>query len=208
VVALGYKGEVIKDFFLNYLPLAASSLTVHTSSGKVDLRNQSLDDWTVDLVDTGAFTNTGGRLARLAEWLPDEDFCLTYGDGVCDIDVRELISFHRRHRRMATVTAVRPPARFGGLELDGDRVREFTEKPQTGEGWINGGFMVFRREILERISGDESNLERDLLEPLAEAGELVAYRHQHYWQCMDTLRDVRLLRDQWSSGAPGWKTWE
>jgi glucose-1-phosphate cytidylyltransferase len=207
VVALGYRGEAIRNFFVHELALAGANVTVHTRTGDVRVDRSTHDDWVVDLVETGAATNTGGRLARLADWLPDDDFCLTYGDGVCDVDISRLIDFHHEQGRQATITAVRPPARFGGLVLDGDAVQEFTEKPQIGEGWINGGFMVFRRDVLGQLAGDSDSLERDLLEPLAEKGELAAYRHENYWQCMDTLREVRLLREQWDSGVPAWKTW-
>lgn len=208
VIALGYKGEAVRDFFVNQLSLAGTSVTVHTRSGHVDVDRTTHDDWVVDLVETGDETNTGGRLDRLAAWLPDDDFCLTYGDGVCDVDIGTLVDFHRRQGRLATITAVRPPARFGGLVIAEDAVKEFTEKPQIGEGWINGGFMVFKREVLAHFSGDDqASLERDLLEPLAEKGELSAFRHESYWQCMDTLREVRLLREQWAGGAPAWKTW-
>jgi glucose-1-phosphate cytidylyltransferase len=207
VVALGYRGEAIRNFFVHELALAGANVTVHTRTGDVQVDRSAHDDWVVDLVETGAATNTGGRLARLADWLPDDDFCLTYGDGVCDVDISRLIDFHHEQGRQATITAVRPPARFGGLVLDGDAVQEFTEKPQIGEGWINGGFMVFRRDVLGQLAGDGDSLERDLLEPLAEKGELAAYRHENYWQCMDTLREVRLLREQWDSGVPAWKTW-
>jgi glucose-1-phosphate cytidylyltransferase len=206
VVAVGYKGEVIKAFFLDYPQLAAVSLRVEIKSGLVHTSSQD-EDWIVDIVDTGEDTNTGGRVKRLADYLPDDTFCLTYGDGVSNVDVRALLDFHRRHGRLATVTAVRPPARFGGLALDGDQVVEFTEKPQIGEGWINGGFMVLQREVIERIDGDASNFEADLLDPLAEEGQLMAFRHEGFWQCMDTLRDVRLLNSLWTQGSPPWRTW-
>lgn len=208
VVALGYKGEVVKQFFTDYAQQTSKHLRVRTATGDVEANFTAVDDWVIDLVDTGANTNTGGRLARLAEWLPDSDFCLTYGDGVSNVDVRQLVAFHRHHGRMATITAVRPPARFGGLLIGADGlVTNFTEKPDRGEGWINGGFMVFRREVLAAVSGDGASLERDVLEPLAKAGELAAYQHSGFWQCMDTLRDVRMLREAWSNGAAPWKTW-
>ena len=205
-IALGYKGEVIKDYFLRYGTLR-SDITVHTGSGDVEVHGKPDDDWTVDLVDTGVGTNTGGRIARLRDWLTDDHFCLTYGDGVGNVDLERLVSFHLEHGRAATVTAIRPPSRFGGLVLDDDRVAEFTEKPQLGEGWINGGFMVLRRDVLDRIEGDDTNFEADVLEALANDGELMAFRHDGFWQSMDTLRDVRTLWALWDADAAPWKVW-
>ena len=206
VVAVGFKGDVVKSFFLNYHALAGH-LTVNTRTGSVTSACDEVEDWVVDLVDTGLHTNTAGRVRRLRSWLPDDNFCLTYGDGVADVDLRAVVAFHRRHGRMATITAVRPPARYGGLVLEGDTVAEFTEKPQIGEGWINGGFMVLRREVIDRIHCDEQGLERDVLEGLAAEGELLAYRHESYWQSMDTLREVRVLKALWDGGDPPWRTW-
>ncbi len=206
VVALGYKAEIVKDFFLRYR-LLGSDLTVATSSGDVEVHHPPLDDWTVDLVDTGLSTNTGGRVRRVAHRLTEGPFCLTYGDGVCDVDLRTLLGFHSSHEKLATITAIRPPSRFGGLVLDGDAVREFTEKPQIGEGWINGGFMVLDRSVVERIEGDDTSFEADVLEALAADGELMAFRHDGFWQSMDTLRDVRTLQALWATGAPPWRTW-
>ena len=207
VIAVGYKGEQVKQFFLDYPQLSAGHLRVRTGSGHVESQAGTTDDWVVDVVDTGELTNTGGRVRRLAPFLPDDCFCLTYGDGVSDVDLRALVAFHRGHGRLATVTAVRPPARFGGLLLQGDAVVDFTEKPQIGEGWINGGFMVLQREVLERIAGDGSNFEADVLDPLAADGQLMAFRHEGFWQSMDTLRDVRRLNQLWADGAPPWRTW-
>jgi glucose-1-phosphate cytidylyltransferase len=150
---------------------------------------------------------TGGRLRRLASWLDGERFLCTYGDGVGDVDIRSVLAFHRAHGRLATVTAVRPPARFGGLVMEGDRVREFSEKPQSGEGWINGGFFVFERRVLEYMTDDATVLEREPLERLATEGELLAYKHEGFWQPMDTLREKRLLESLWESGKAPWKTW-
>jgi glucose-1-phosphate cytidylyltransferase len=203
-LALGYKGDVVKRYFLEYYQLAGD-LTVDLKSGEVDLHVRERDNWKVHLVDTGPDSQTGGRVKRLRPWLGERTFMVTYGDGVSNIDLQALLRFHREHRRVATVTAVRPPARFGGLIFDGDQVREFTEKPQVGEGWINGGFMVFEPGVFDYLEGDESSLEVDALEPLAAAGELVAYRHDDFWQSMDTLRDVRLLQAQWNGGNPPWK---
>lgn len=207
VIAVGYKGEMIKQFFLEYPQLAASHLRVEVKSGVIETNSDVHDDWTVDIVDTGDLTDTGGRVGRLRPYLTDDLFCLTYGDGVSNVDLQSLISFHRNHGRLATVTAVRPPARFGGLSLEGSKVVDFTEKPQIGEGWINGGFMVLHREVLDRVSGDACNFEADVLDPLAGEGELMAFKHEGFWQCMDTLRDVRLLNALWDNGSPPWRSW-
>ena len=206
VLALGYKGEHIKRYFVDYHQLQ-SHLTVSLGSGKVTAHDGEREDWTVDLVDTGAATQTGGRLKRIAPWLGDGTFLFTYGDGVSDVDLTDVLAFHRRHGRLATVTAVRPPARFGGLVFDGDLVRDFTEKPQIGEGWINGGFFVLEPGVLDYIVGDDTIFEREPLERLAKDGQLAAYRHEGFWQCMDTLRDVRLLEGLWESGRAPWKVW-
>lgn len=203
-VALGYKGEVIKEFFVNYRTLRAD-LTVRLGNGAVECRGCTDDDWTVHLIETGMATNTGGRIKRLQPYLT-ETFMVTYGDGIANIDLPLLVAFHKAHGKLATVTAVRPPSRFGGLIFEGDRVKEFTEKPQIGEGWINGGFMVLEPGIFDYLKGDESNLELDGLEKLAKDGELMAFRHEKFWQCMDTLRDRRLLEKHWNEGAP-WKVW-
>ena len=206
VLALGYKGEQIKRYFVDYCQLQ-SHLTVSLASGKVTAHDGEREDWTVHLVDTAAATQTGGRLKRLARWLGKEPFLMTYGDGVSGVDVRALLAFHRHHGRLATVTAVRPPSRFGGLVFDGDLIREFTEKPQIGEGWINGGFFVLEPGVLDYIAGDDIVFEREPLERLAKDGQLAAYRHDGFWQCMDTLRDLRLLESLWESGAAPWKVW-
>jgi glucose-1-phosphate cytidylyltransferase len=207
VCALGYKGEVVKRFFLDYA-LLSSGFTMDFATGDVQRHNKEIENWVVHLVDTGTQTLTGGRLKRLEPWLKDEPFMLTYGDGVSDVDLRDLLAFHRSHGRLATVTAVRPPARFGGLDFDGDLVTEFKEKPQIGEGWINGGFMVLEPGVFDYISGDQTSFEAHTLEHLATERQLVAYRHDQFWQCMDTLRDVRLLEQLWQGGEPPWKTWE
>ena len=205
VLALGYKGEVVKDYFLNY-HARQSDVTVRLKDGLVEYRNPTAEDWTVSLVDTGQSTMTGGRILRLKSQLkPTGTFMLTYGDGVANVDVKALLAFHRAHGRIATVTAVRPPVRFGELAIDGDRVMAFQEKPQAGEGWINGGFFVFEPGIFDFIQNDATLLEREPLEQLARQGELVAYCHSGYWQCMDTLRDKSALEDLWSSGKAPWK---
>ncbi len=205
-IALGYKGEVIKRYFWDYYNLSGS-MTIDLTHGRVEMYNKEHEDWVVHLVETGQDTNTGGRVKRLESWLRDGTFMVTYGDGVCDLDVQDLLRFHRRHGRIATVTAVRPPARFGGLIFDGDLVAEFTEKPQIGEGWINGGFLVFEPGIFNYLEGDQSSLEADALERLAADRQLAAYRHDRFWQCMDTLRDKRLLESLWRESRAPWKVW-
>ena len=207
VLPVGYKGDAIKSYFMDYSRLHGS-LTVELGSGKVSVHESSPENWTVHVIETGLETNTGGRVKRLQPWLEGDTFMLTYGDGVCDVDFNELLRFHRTHKVVATVTAVRPPARFGGLIFDGDIVKEFTEKPQIGEGWINGGFMVFEPEIFDYLDGDRCSLERDALEKLAPQRKLAAFRHDHFWQSMDTLRDVRTLEGLWQKGDAPWKNWD
>jgi glucose-1-phosphate cytidylyltransferase len=207
VVALGYKGDDIKRYFLDYHRLG-SNVTVDLASGKSSFHEAESDPWAVHLIDTGAKTQTGGRVKRLQPWLEGGTFMLTYGDGVCNVDLKELLRFHKSHGKLATVTAVRPPSRFGGLVFEGDLVAEFTEKPQIGEGWINGGFMVLEPGVFEHIPDDGTSLEAHTLEHLAAQRQLVAYKHDEFWQCMDTLRDVRLLEQLWQGGEPPWRTWE
>lgn len=205
VIALGYKGSVIKDYFLNYR-IHSSDISVRLRSGDISIHRDVDDDWSVHLLDTGLTTETGGRVKRIAEFVGDETFMLTYGDGVSNLDVGRLLAFHRAHGKLATVTAVRPQARFGNLSLDGNQVSVFAEKPQAGEGWINGGFFVLEPQIASYIAGPATIWEREPLERLAAEGQLVAYCHEGFWHCMDTLRDVRLLEQLWSHGAP-WKVW-
>lgn len=207
VIALGYKGEVIKSYFLNYCRLQ-SNLSVNLKDGQVVLHNHAQEDWLVHLVDTGLHTQTGGRIKRLAPWLGAETFMMTYGDGVSNIDLGLLLAFHRNHKKAATITAVRPPARFGSLDMKDELVSRFAEKRQTDQGWINGGFFVLEPEVLDYIAGDETIFERAPLETLVSEGQLVAYRHTEFWQCMDTPRDVRLLESMWEGGRAPWKVWE
>lgn len=205
VVALGYKGEFIKRWFLEYHALSGSK-TVRLRDGKVTTHaREEHENWTVHLMDTGTSTMTGGRVQRLAPVIGDDTFMLTYGDGLANVDVDKLLAFHRSHGKLATVTAVRPPARFGGLVFDGDRVACFTEKPQIGEGWINGGFMVLEPGVLRYLADDRAVLESDGLEALAGDGQLMAYKHEGFWQCVDTLRELRLLESYWDSGKPPWR---
>jgi glucose-1-phosphate cytidylyltransferase len=207
-VALGYKGEIIKRYFVDYHYLNRD-LSIDLGTGDLKANSRQVEDWVLHLLDTGTQTLTGGRVKRLEPWLRDSGaFMVTYGDGVSDINLSDLLRFHRAHGRIATVTAVRPPARFGGLVFDGDLVAEFTEKPQIGEGWINGGFLVFEPEVFDYLSGDGSSLEADAMERLAADRQLVAYRHGGFWQCMDTLRDKVLLESLWRSGEAAWKVWD
>ena len=205
VLALGYKGEVIKDYFLNY-HARQSDLTIELKSGKVEYTRPTAEDWTVTLVDTGQASQTGGRLLRLRPYVePTGTFMLTYGDGVADVDVNALLAFHRSHGKLATVTAVRPPARFGDLRIENERVMQFEEKPQAGEGWINGGFFVFEQAVFNYLGDDSTILEKSPLERLAADGQLMAYRHAGYWQSMDTLRDKHALEQLWLAGNAPWR---
>jgi glucose-1-phosphate cytidylyltransferase len=208
VLALGYKGDVIKDYFLRY-HATNSDITVNLCNGAVEYHKTHRRDWEVRMIDTGDGTLTGGRLHRLEPQLRDGGtFMLTYGDGVADINIAKLFEFHKQHGRIATLTAVRPPARFGTMQFDGNRVIDFKEKPQTQEGWINGGFFVFEPAVFDYLHGDDSVLEGNPLEHLAEDGELMAYHHYGFWQCMDTLRDRNRLESLWESGEAPWRVWE
>ena len=207
VICLGYKGYMIKEYFANY-GLHMSDVTIDMRSGSIDVHRNLAEDWRICLVDTGDETLTGGRLKRAMPYLGDDDtFCLTYGDGVADIDIAATIEFHRSHGRRATVTAVRPSSRFGQLEMDGDRVTEFAEKPVEAAGWINGGFFVLSREVESYIEGDSTIWERQPMEQLASEGELHAYFHDGFWQPMDTLRDRQLLEELWAKRAAPWRVW-
>ena len=207
VIALGYKGEVIKKYMVDYCSLN-SNLTVNLKTGVVKPHGGYKPDWTVELVDTGISTLTGGRIKRLAPYVGTETFMLTWGDGVSDVNLHDLLAFHRSHGKLATLTAVRPTARYGHLDLNGNQVLEFSEKPQTREGWINGAFFVLEPQIFEYIDGDQTQWEKEPLERLAKDGHLMAYRHTSFWQCMDTLREKRILEDLWQNGKPPWKMWE
>jgi glucose-1-phosphate cytidylyltransferase len=202
-VALGYKAKVIKEYFLNYRSLN-SDFTVDLSSGEVRPHQTDPVDWKVTLVNTGDASMTGGRVKRMKSFIGNETFMLTYGDGLADIDLDALLAFHRSHGKMITVSAVRPAARFGELEMDGPRVASFQEKPQMHDGWINGGYFVVEPEFFDLIDGDSTLLEREPLEAATKAGELMAYQHDGFWQCMDTKRDHDLLESLWIKGAP-WK---
>jgi glucose-1-phosphate cytidylyltransferase len=207
IVCLGYKGYMIKEYFANYV-LHNSDLTVDVASNRLTYHQTSAEPWTVTLVDTGEATLTGGRLKRVARFLdPTESFCLTYGDGVANVDIMRLIAFHKAHGRIATVTAVVPPGRYGALQMDGDRVAAFIEKPPGDNTFINGGFFVLKPSVLDLIAGDNSSFEGEPLELLAARNELMAFRHSGFWQPMDTLRDKNSLEALWSGGRAPWKVW-
>ena len=207
VVALGYKGEFIKRYMVDFAALS-SSITVDLRTREVFPHAESTPEWQVDLIDTGQQTNTGGRIKRLKPQTGDETFMLTWGDGVSDVNLDQLLQFHRSHGKLVTLTAVRPPARFGALEISNGRIQKFTEKPQIGEGWINGAFFVCEPGVFDYIEGDATQFEKEPLEELARDGQLMAYKHEGFWQCMDTLRDKYLLNRLWDSEQAPWKTWK
>ena len=206
VICLGYKGYVIKEFFLNYR-LHLSDVTLDLGRGHVEFHRSAAEDWKVSLIETGDATMTGGRLKRVRDYLGEDDFFMTYGDGVADIDLTRLAAFHRAHGRLATLTAVVPPGRFGALDLAGDAVRSFREKPAGDGATINGGFFVLSPRVLDRIEGDATVWESGPLESLARDGELHAYHHHGFWQAMDTLRDKKHLEELWARGDAPWKVW-
>jgi glucose-1-phosphate cytidylyltransferase len=206
VVCLGYKGYLIKEYFANYF-LHMSDVTFDMSTNKMEVHEGKAEPWKVTLVDTGDNTQTGGRLGRVRRHLDGSTFCMTYGDGVSNVDIKALLEFHRRHGKRATVTAVQPPGRFGAMEIEGDAVHHFLEKPKDGEGWINGGFFVLEPGVLDLISGDETFWEKSPMETLARQGELQAFRHHGFWHPMDTLRDKTLLEGLWTSDKAPWKVW-
>lgn len=206
-IALGYKGDYIKRWFKDYAALSGS-MTVRVASGNVRRHSCSVPDWSVDLIETGQDTLTGGRIKRLIQWMGSGTFMLTWGDGVSDVDLDKLLAFHRSHGKIATMTAVRPTARYGHIEFAGDQVVEFTEKPQAAEGWINGAFFALEPAVDDYIDGDEVMFEHAPLRRLAADGQLMAYRHESFWQCMDTLREKHILQTLWDSGRAPWKTWD
>ena len=205
IICCGYKGYVIKEYFANYF-LHMADVTIDMAVNQIEFHHSKAEPWRVTMVDTGEHTRTGGRIKRVGEYITG-DFCMTYGDGVSDVDITRLIAAHRAHGKQATVTAVQPPGRFGSLHMEGDRVVEFLEKPIGDGARINGGFFVLSREVLERIDGDSTDWERRPLESLAADGELRAYPHGGFWQPMDTLRDKNHLEDLWSAGKAPWKVW-
>lgn len=207
VICLGYKGYVIKEYFVNYF-LHQSDVTIDTGSNQVSYHDGKVDDWRVTLADTGEHSMTGGRIKRVRRHLdPNEPFCLTYGDGVSDVDIARLVAFHRAHGRQATMTAVVPPARYGAVEVEGDEIRAFQEKPPGDNALVNGGFFVLQPSVIDRIDGDDTHWERSPLETLAADGELRAFKHLGFWQPMDTLREKTVLENLWASGDAPWKVW-
>jgi len=207
VICLGYKGYVIKEYFANYF-LHMSDVTFDMAENRMQIHDQHAEPWRVTLVDTGEHTMTGGRLKRVRKYLGSETFCMTYGDGVADIDIAALLAFHRRHGRPATVTAVQPPGRYGALEIQGDQVRGFQEKPQGDGGWINGGFFVLEPQALDHIAGDTTIWEQEPMRRLAERGELMSHFHRGFWQPMDTLRDRTQLEERWQRSHAPWRFWQ
>lgn len=207
VICLGYKGYMIKEYFANYF-LHMSDVTFDMSSNQMHVHHKSAEPWKVTLVDTGESSMTGGRLRRVREYLDDDAFCFTYGDGVADVDIGKLVEFHRTHGKLATVTAIQPPGRYGALAMDGDAVLGFQEKPKGDGGWINGGFFVLSPKVLDYIDSDDSTWEQEPLITLAEQGQLLAYKHEGFWQAMDTLREKNLLEDLWQSKTAPWKVWK
>jgi len=206
IIALGYKGELIKRYMADYASLSGN-ISISMRKGVIERENSSLPDWTVNLVETGLTTNTGGRIKRLKDYIGNDRFMLTWGDGVSDIDLDKLLAFHKSHGKIATLTAVRPPARFGHLEVENNQITEFSEKPQISEGWINGAFFVLEPEIFDYIEGDNTLFEKEPLETLASEGQLMAYKHNSFWQCMDTIREKKILENIWATGSAPWKNW-
>lgn len=207
IICLGYKGYMVKEFFANYF-LHTSNVTFDMAKNHMEVHEQHAEPWRVTLVDTGDQTQTGGRLKRVAPYLGDENFCMTYGDGLGDVNIAQLVDFHERQGRMATVTAVQPPGRFGRLDVSGHQVTGFLEKPEGDGDWINGGFFVLSPRVLEFINGDATLWEREPMEQLAKDGQLSAFRHDGFWQPMDTLRDKNLLESLWAEGRAPWRKWD
>ena len=207
IICCGYKGYLIKEYFANYF-LHMSDVTFDMTRNSMEIHEKKAEPWKVTLIDTGEITQTGGRLKRIESYLVDEEtFCFTYGDGLADVDIVSLINLHKERGKLATVTAVRPPGRFGSLKFDGEKVTAFVEKPQGDGGFINGGFFVLSSKVLNLISGDQVNFERDILKELADENELAAYEHDGFWRPMDTLRDKTQLEDLWNAGNAPWKIW-
>ncbi len=207
IICCGYKGYMIKEYFSNY-SLHNSDITVNFLSNTIEVHEKFSEDWKVTLVDTGLPTMTGGRLKRITNYLDDgEDFCFTYGDGLSDVNISNLVEFHKKHQKLATITIVQPPGRFGNLKLDGEKVIEFSEKPQNEAPLINGGFFVLNKDVIKYIDSDETIWESDVLPILAENSELIGYKHEKFWQPMDTKREKDILNDMWTSGKAPWKNW-
>lgn len=206
IICLGYKGYIIKEYFNHYF-LHMSDVTFDMPNNKMEVHHNHVEPWRVTLIDTGEHTQTGGRLKRVKEYLGNEDFCFTYGDGLANVDIQSLLTFHKEQQSLATVTAVQPPSRWGAVELDGDKIRSFSEKPIDGSGWINGGFFILSPEVFDFIDGDQSIWEKAPMESLAAQSQLSAYKHRGFWQSMDTLRERNLLEGLWADGKAPWKFW-
>ena len=207
-IATGYKGEMIRSYFAHY-SILEGSIMVDLATGKIENYTLPPETWRVHLIETGQESHTGGRLLRMKDWLAGPDpFMLTYGDGLSNVDIDALLQFHRSHGKLATLTAVRPPSRFGEMIMDGDQIVDFSEKPVRGEGWINGGFFVLEKEVFNYLSADSDSFEFDTLERLAREGQLMAFKHGGFWQCMDSLRDKRFLESLWHEGKAPWKIWK
>lgn len=207
IIALGYRGETIKEYFLNFYAIN-NNISIDLSRGETTIHGNKQPHWKVHLIDTGLHTQTGGRLKRLREWLKDEEaFMFTYGDGVADIDIAASLDFHRAHGKLATVTTVKSPARFGRIGFEGEQIREFYEKPSEAEGWINGGYFILDPKAIDYIDGDSTSWEREPIEGLADDGQLMGFRHYGFWSCMDTLREKVSLEDLWEEGDAPWKVW-
>lgn len=206
IVCLGYKGYMIKEYFANYF-LHMSDVTFDMVGNKMEVHQNNAEPWCVTLVDTGESTMTGGRLRRIRAYLDDDDFCLTYGDGVSDVNIRHLVEFHKREGGLATLTAVQPPGRFGAINMEKHRITSFEEKPQGDGGWINGGFFVLSPKVIDYVESDATLWEKEPLDRLARQGDLSAFMHKGFWHAMDTLRDKNHLEELWSSGKAPWKTW-
>lgn len=207
VICCGYKGYMVKEYFANY-SLHNSDVTFDMNDNSIEVHQKSIEPWKVTLVDTGIDTMTGGRLRRIKKYVKDETFCFTYGDGLGDVNISELVNFHKENKKIATVTAVQPPGRFGMLEIENNDVINFKEKPSGDGNWINGGFFVLESQVLDYIKGDSTIWERDPLEELARERQLNVYRHKKFWHPLDTLRDKNYLEELWNSGKAHWKTWE
>jgi len=207
IIAAGYKAEVIKEYFLNFYAIN-NDITIDLAAGNTIIHSGNQPNWKIHIVDTGLHTQTGGRLRRLRKWVEKEEaFMFTYGDGVADINISELLAFHKSHGKLATVTTVRSPARFGRIAFTENQITDFYEKPQAAEGWINGGYFILNPKIIDHIGGDETIWERDPVERLAREGQLMGYRHYGFWSCMDTLKEKNYLEELWNSGKAPWKIW-
>ena len=208
IICAGYKQEYIKDYFNNFFMRSSDVTFDYSNGGKITIHNTKTEPWKVTVVDTGFNTMTGGRIKRIKNYVDDDSFMLTYGDGVSDIQIDELVKFHKKHGKIATISAVHPAGRFGMMDVSGDVVKSFREKKQSDVGWINGGFMVLDPRVFDYLDGDETVFEKEPLEKLSQDGELIAFKHNGFWQCMDTMRDKEDLEKQWNSGMAKWKIWD